>query len=147
MPKYSKGRFQLKNPEKYIGINSPIWRSSWEHAVMQKLDTHPAIDKWASESIRIPYRNPLTGKITTYVPDFFVSYIDKNNQKFVELWEVKPEKQAFRESVGKSKVDQAQYIVNMAKWEAAREFCRQRGIHFRIITENDLFVTNSKRKR
>lgn len=147
MPKYSKGRYKLKNPEKYIGINEPIWRSSWERAVMDKLDTHPSIEKWASESIKIPYRNPLTGKPTIYVPDFFVSYTDKTNKKFVELWEIKPAKQAFEEDAGNSVINRAHLLVNNAKWAAARAFCEQKGIIFRIITENDLFVTNKKKKK
>lgn len=147
MANYSKGRFKLKNPDKYIGKNVPLWRSSWEFAVMNMLDNHPGIDKWASESIRIPYRNPFTGTITTYVPDFFVSYIDKANKRFVEVWEIKPESQSLKESVGRSRHNQIQYEINMAKWAAAKAFCEQQGMFFRIITENDLFVTNKKRKR
>lgn len=147
MPKYSKGKFKLKNPGKYIGLGTPTWRSSWEQAVMMTLDSHPSIEKWASESIKIPYRNPLTGKATIYVPDFFVIYTDKTNKKFVELWEIKPAKQAFKESAGNSKLNQAHLLVNNAKWTAARAFCEQKGINFRIITEDDLFVTNKKKKR
>lgn len=147
MPKYSKGLFKLTNPDKYIGLNNPIWRSSWEWAVMNTLDNHPGIEKWASESIKIPYRNPLTGRSTIYVPDFFVVYTDKTNKKFSELWEIKPAKQAFKESAGNSKINQAHLLVNTAKWEAARAFCYPRGIFFRIITEEDLFITNKKKKK
>lgn len=147
MARYSKGRFKLKNPEKYIGTGTPMWRSSWEQAVMVTLDSHPSIEKWASESIKIPYRNPLTGKFTIYVPDFFVVYTDKTNKKFVELWEIKPEKHTLKEAAGNSKLNQAHLLVNTAKWAAARLFCEQKGINFRIITENDLFITNKRKKR
>jgi hypothetical protein len=147
MATYSRGQYKLKNPDKYIGIKTPIWRSSWEFAVMKMCDENVNIEKWASESIRIPYRNPLTGKNTIYVPDFFVSFVDKNNMKHAELWEIKPESHAVKEAVGKSKNNQAQFIINMAKWEAARAFCRQQGIAFRIITEHDLFYSTKKKKK
>ena len=46
---------------------------------MRLCDEHPNVAKWASESIKIPYRHPFTGKYTVYVPDFFVVYVDKND--------------------------------------------------------------------
>jgi len=48
------------------------------------------------------------------------------------------------EDVGRSKVRQAQYIQNQAKWSAANAYCRQQGIRFRIITENELFHNGYK---
>ena len=44
-----------------------------------------------------------------------------------------------RESVGRDKFRQAQYVRNIAKWEAARAWCKQKKIVFRVITENDIF--------
>jgi hypothetical protein len=146
MKKFAQGRYELKNPEKYIGLKSPTYRSSWEWAVMSMCDNNPAINKWASESIKIPYRCPLTGKQTIYVPDFFVSYTDKGGRPHAELWEVKPANQAIREQVGKSKINQAHYVKNMAKWEAARAWCKQQNIMFRILSENDIFHTGSKKR-
>lgn len=140
----SRGRYQVKNPEKYVGNRTPIYRSSWELRVCMMLDNNPAIQKWTSEGIRIPYRCPLTGRQTVYVPDFFVHFVDKHGKQRAELWEIKPSNQAFRENVGRSKVNQAHYIKNMAKWEAARAFCKQQGIFFRIISEKDIFH-NGKR--
>ena len=69
--KFSHGKFTPKNPEKYIGTYPISYRSSWELVFMNKCDTHPNIKQWASESIKIPYRNPLTKKHTYYIPDFF----------------------------------------------------------------------------
>lgn len=144
MTKFAQGKFALKNPDKYVGNRSPTYRSSWEWAVMNMCDNNPSIASWASEAIKIPYRCPLTGKQTIYVPDFFVNYIDKNGKQHAEVWEVKPASQAIREKVGKSKFNQAHYIKNMAKWEAARAWCAQQGIMFRVISENDIFH-NGKR--
>ena len=144
MKKFAQGKFQLKHPEKYVGNKTPMYRSSWEWAIMQMFDNNPSIQKWASEAIKIPYRDPLTGKHTIYVPDFFVNYVDKNNKQHAEIWEVKPASQAIKEKVGRNRVNQAHYIKNMAKWEAARAWCKQQGLFFRVVSESDIFH-NGKR--
>lgn len=144
--KFAQGRYDLKNPDKYIGTKTPMYRSSWEWHFMKLCDEHPAIAKWASESIKIPYRDPLTGKYTIYVPDFFIVYKDKNGKKHAEVVEVKPANQTLRERVGKSRYNQEQYIKNMAKWEAASKWCKQQQIKFRIISEEDIFHQGSKRR-
>lgn len=146
MPKFAQGRFEMKNPDKYVGTRRPLARSSWEFVFMRMLDEHPGVFNWASESVQIPYRDPLTGKYTIYVPDFFVVYKDKNGKKHAELVEVKPTNQTRLESVGKSLFNQEQYIKNMAKWEAANAWCRQQGIKFRVINEGDIFHQGSKRR-
>jgi hypothetical protein len=87
----------------------------------------------------------LTGKQTVYVPDFFIAYADKGGKSRVELIEVKPSNQTLREKVGNSKHNQAHYILNQAKWTAARAWCKQKGIFFRIITENDIFHQGRRR--
>ena len=69
--KYSQGKYVIKNPDKYIGKKQPTYRSSWEYAMMQMCDNHPSVLNWASESVRIPYFNPVSGKKTNYIPDFF----------------------------------------------------------------------------
>jgi hypothetical protein len=46
-------------------------------AFMRLCDEHPNVYQWASEAIKIPYRHPITGKYTIYVPDFFIVYMDK----------------------------------------------------------------------
>ena len=72
MAKFAQGRFQIKNPDKYIGGRTPLYRSSWEFAFMRFCDESPSISKWANESIKIPYKHPLTGRFTIYVPDFLL---------------------------------------------------------------------------
>ncbi|MDC0002486.1 TnsA endonuclease N-terminal domain-containing protein [bacterium] len=139
MGRFAQGKFELKNPDKYMGNRTPTYRSSWEFAFMQMCDNHPNIRHWASESIKIPYRNPLTGKQTIYVPDFFIVYNNTKGKQHVELIEVKPSNQALKEKLGRSKHNQAAWIVNQAKWEAARAYCKQKGIYFRIVTEKDIF--------
>lgn len=142
--KYQRGSFVPENPEKYVGTYPIIYRSSWELTVMRMCDSHQNILQWASESIKIPYVNPLTGKYTVYVPDFMVALEDRTGRQKVELWEIKPSKQTFVKEA-KQKRDQFALAVNAAKWKAATIFCKERNITFRVITENDIF-RNPKRK-
>jgi len=139
MSRFAQGKFTLKNPDKYVGTKTPTYRSSWEFAFMKFCDEHPSVGQWASEAIRIPYRNPLTGRHTIYVPDFFIAYVGKNGKQRVELIEVKPANQTFREKLGRSRTNQASYVVNQAKWSAANAWCKQKGIFFRVINEGDIF--------
>lgn len=137
--KFARGKFTMQNPGKYVGLKSPTYRSSWELTFMNFCDKNPAIQKWASEAVQIPYRDPLTNRNTIYVPDFFIQYLDKKNRLLVELIEIKPASQTILERVGKSKYNQAQYVKNQAKWAAATIWCKQQGIKFRILNENDIF--------
>ena len=130
-----------------MGNKEPYWRSSWEFSFCKFCDEHPSIQKWASEGIKIPYRNPFTGKNTIYVPDFFIVYVDKDGKQHAELIEVKPVNQTVKEKTGKSKANQAAWILNQAKWEAAQSYCRQKGIKFRIVTEDDLYSGTGSRSR
>jgi len=137
--KFARGKFTMKFPEKYVGLKVPTYRSSWEWSFMNFCDTNPAVQKWASEAVQIPYRDPLTNRQTVYVPDFFIQYVDKNSKLNVELIEIKPASQSILERVGKNKYNQAQFVKNQAKWTAANAWCKQQGIKFRILNENDLF--------
>ena len=137
--KFARGKFTMKHPEKYVGTKTPTYRSSWEWSFMNFCDTNLSIQKWASEAISIPYKDPLTGRHTIYVPDFFIQYVDKTGKIHVELIEIKPASQQILERVGKSKHNQAQYVKNQAKWAAANAWCKQQGITFRVLNQNDLF--------
>jgi len=139
MGKYANGKFQIQNPQKYVGNKTPTYRSSWEFVFMQFCDNNPNILQWASEAIHIAYRNPLTGKNTIYVPDFLITYNDPSGKPRAEVIEVKPTKETSLQEAGKSPRAQAAAILNMAKWEAARAFCKSRGMTFRVVTEKDLF--------
>jgi hypothetical protein len=138
MAKYAQGKFQPRNAAKYVGTGLPRYRSGWEFAFMQFCDNNDNVIRWASEAIRIPYRNPLTGKQTVYVPDFFVQYKTKNNKLCTEVIEIKPKKQSLIESKQSAR-DRAAVAVNYAKWDAATKWCKHQGLIFRVITEDDIF--------
>ena len=145
MAKFAQGKYTLKNPEKYVGTKTPTYRSSWEFAFMRFCDENPSVEKWASEAIRIPYKNPFTGKHTIYVPDFFIAYSDAKGNQRVEVIEVKPDNQTTKENVGNSRANQMHWALNQVKWEAARAWCKQKNIFFRVITEKDIFHQGQRR--
>lgn len=138
MSKYASGKYTIKNPEKYIGKRSPTYRSSWEFTFCSFCDNNPAVVNWASEAIQIPYRNPVSGKQTIYVPDFLIVYVDAKQQKHTELIEIKPSKEATMESA-KSYRDKLMVAINMAKWAAADSWARANNMRFRVVTEFDIF--------
>ena len=144
MKKFAQGVYEVVNAEKYVGGKKPYFRSSWELAFMRMCDQHPNILKWANENIKIPYRNPVTGKHTNYVPDFMIQYIDKNGSEHVELIEIKPANQTTLEAA-KGKAQSLQVAVNAAKWTAAQEWCKRKGIRFKVINEDQIFRNNKPR--
>lgn len=111
---------------------------------MRFCDNNPAVQSWASEAVSIPYRDPLTGRQTIYVPDFFIQYVDKDGKLHVELIEIKPQSQTVKEKVGKNRNNQLQYVKNLAKWQAAQAWCKAKKIKFRVVNEQDLFHNGSK---
>jgi len=145
MARFANGKYEVQNAHKFVGKSLPTYRSSWELAFMRMCDSHPNILKWASENIKIPYRNPATGKYANYVPDFMIQYIDKDGTEHVELVEIKPSTQTTLENA-RNKGDAFQTAVNAAKWTAAQEWCKRKGIRFKVINEDQIFRSNKPRK-
>ena len=138
MAKYANGKFTIKNPEKYMGKRSPTYRSSWEFAFMNFCDNNPSVLNWTSESVKIPYFNPVLGKQTIYVPDFLIVYMDSNQKQHTEVVEIKPSIQTTMEGA-RSYQDKLSVAINMANWAAADNWARANNMRFRVITEYDIF--------
>ena len=145
MANWAQGIYEVKNPQKYVGKHKPKYRSGWEFTFMNFCDNNKNVMYWASEAIAIPYRNPLTGKQSRYIPDFFVVYQNKFGRQIAEVVEIKPKKQSLIESRAASARDRAVVAVNHAKWQAANAYCKQQGYTFRVITEDDLFYNGRKK--
>ena len=143
MSKFAQGPYTVKNAAKYVGKGVPRYRSGWELAFMRFLDNNDHVMQWASESISIPYRHPVTGKNTIYIPDFLITYRTKDNQMKAEVIEIKPKKQSVLESKASAK-DRTIVAINYAKWDAATKWCRRQGLTFRVVTEDDIFRNGSK---
>jgi hypothetical protein len=138
----NNGEFVPKNPDKYRGKLPIQYRSSWELTVFNAFDQHPNVLEWASESLAIPYLHPFSGKMTMYIPDLLVRYMDKDGAMYSEVIEIKPAKEALAEKA-KSRYDKLSLVVNQAKWKAAASWCIKNGLKFRILTEQQIY-TNYK---
>jgi len=142
-----KGKFKPKNFGKYWGDPTKItYRSLLERRFMCFCDDSPAIIKWNSEEVIIPYLSPIDNRYHRYYVDFLIKTKTKTGQIKTTLIEVKPHSQT-SPPVKKSgsKKPTRTYIkeamtwgVNEAKWKAATEFCLDRKWQFKIITEKDL---------
>jgi len=144
MANYRQGAYTVRNPAKYVGNRTPRYRSGWELTFMMFLDSNENVLQWASESISIPYRNPLTGKQSIYVPDFLVTYRGPNNTTKAELIEIKPKKQSLVESKMNAN-ERAIIAVNYAKWDSATKWARRNGLVFRVINEDQIYHQGNKK--
>ena len=145
MSKFAQGPYTVKNTAKYVGNGVPRYRSGWELTFMRFLDNNDNVMQWASESIQIPYRNPVTGKQSIYVPDFLITYKTRQNTLIAELIEIKPKKQSVIESKMSNR-DRMVVAINYAKWAQAEKWCKRNGFKFRILTEEDLFYNGGGRR-
>ena len=138
-----KGRYIPSKPRKYKGDPSNIiYRSLWERKFMVYCDRNDAILEWGSEEIIIPYKSPLDGRIHRYFPDFYVKVKQNDGTIKKMIIEVKPKKQC-KPPVCKKKtkyyIKEVQtWGVNKAKWEYALEWCKDRNMEFKILTEDHL---------
>ena len=146
MGNFAQGFYTIKNPQKYVGKHKPKYRSGWELTFMNFLDNNDKILAWASEAISVPYRNPLTGKHSNYIPDFFVLYENKYGVKCAEIVEIKPKKQSLIESKVANARDRAIVAINHAKWADAMAYCKKQGLTFRVINEDHIFHQGKKGK-
>ena len=141
-----KGKFQPSNIEKYRGDHrNVIYRSLWERKFMMYCDRNANILEWGSEEIVIPYRSPLDGRIHRYFPDFYIKVKENNGNIQKYIIEVKPKKQCIEPKKQKERTktylrEVTEYAKNQAKWKAAKEYCEDRRLQFKILTEDHLGV-------
>ena len=145
MSRSHKGKYSPRNPGKYRGDHTMIeYRSSWERMFMKWCDLREEVLKWSSEEMCIWYMDPITKKNRRYFSDFIIQVKDSDGLIRTEMIEVKPYKQMVgpdRNPARKTKAwiyEVKTYATNMAKWEAAKKYCKKKGWSFRIITEYDL---------
>ena len=143
---FAQGIYEVKNTGKYIGKTLPKYRSSWELAFMRMCDQHPNILQWASEAIKIPYINPVSRRKVNYIPDFLIMYKTKSGKPRAEIVEIKPKAQTSLKEATSDR-EKVQAIVNKAKWQAAYDFCRSKGMGFRVLTQDQIFKNPNTRKK
>ena len=132
------GKYIVKNRSKYKGdADNVIFRSMWERHCFYWCDHNSNIKHWSSEETIIPYYYDVDKKYHRYFMDLKIITAEKTI-----LVEIKPEKETApptSERRTKRYINESlTYIKNMNKWEAAEDYCKDRGWEFQIWTEKTL---------
>ena len=151
MAESNKSKYKPSFPKKYKGNpNNIICRSNWERKFCQWCDNNENILEWGSEELWIPYKSPVDRRVHRYFPDFIIKVKESTGQVKTYIVEVKPKKQTKPPTSKSSPFDVKTYAINEAKWKAAKEFCDDRRIGFKIITEEELgikYVAKNRRTK
>ena len=81
-----------------------------------------------------------------YYPRYPKKYKDSAGKRRTMVVEVKPKSQTKMPIQNPKKRTKSwaysvrTYAINQAKWKAAREFCKDRNIEFKIMTEDELGI-------
>ena len=135
-----KGKYKLKNKDKYIGdTKDVVYRSLWERQCFKWCENNPQVKGWNSEEIVIPYISDVDKRLHRYFVDLLI--VMENEE--VYLVEIKPKKQTIKPKVPKRKTKKyikeiSTYVVNTNKWKAADKFANKKGWKFQIWTEETL---------
>lgn len=132
------------NENKYVDKDVIICKSSWELAFCQWCDNNDNILRWGSETIAVPYFDPVKRKQRRYFPDFTILLRDVNGNINKYIVEIKPYKETILPIKGNKKENTYlyefyTYQTNVAKWKSAVAFCKKYGFEFKILTEKDIF--------
>ena len=141
-----KGKYQPSYPQKYKGDpTNIIYRSLWERKFMVYCDLNERVLEWGSEEIALPYHSPVDNKVHRYFPDFYIKVKESTGHIKKYLIEIKPKKQTAPPAKPKRQTkgyiyEVYEYAKNQAKWEAAKEFCKDRLWEFKVLTEDELGI-------
>jgi hypothetical protein len=134
------GRYPVGNPQKYDGDSTKVYyRSLWERQVFKWCESNPQVLRWSSEETVIPYKCKTDNRVHRY----FVDVKIKLETGETYLIEIKPKKETIAPKKParqtKKYVNEVMtYVKNQSKWEAAEEYCMQRGWKFVVWTEDTL---------
>ena len=110
-----------------------IYRSSYEKTFIIWLENSKDVKHWGSECICIPYFYAVDQKMHHYYPDYFVEMVDGT----CLVVEIKPSTQT-KKPINENCYAYHEYIKNICKWQAAKEFCEAKGYKFKILTEKTI---------
>lgn len=144
---FNQGYFKPNNPSKYAGPTPIIYRSSWERKFMMWCDKNEKITMWSSEPVEISYWSRQDSTSRKYYPDFYFKALQPDDSVKEYLVEIKPKQQIQKPEPPKVNSKKAlksykflaeQYVKNMDKYNAAKEFCNQRNWNFIVLTEETI---------
>lgn len=146
---YNNGYYNIKNVDKYIGDPSKIiYRSSWERKFCVFCDNSSNVFRWSSEPFPIKYYSPIDKRQHEYNVDFYMKLRHDNGIIDDYLIEIKPkEKLKKPEPPSKQTLKKLllynerckEYVINVAKFAAAKAYAAKIGYKFIVITEDFLF--------
>jgi len=150
-----KGWYKLKNIDKFIkphddymksfneSIGSVEFKSGLEEKAFIFCDNNPKIKSWTVEPLAIKYIKPTDNKVHRYYPDLLITFTS-GDTFLIEIkssGETKPPKKPKKQTLKSEKNYKnalTTYAINSAKWKAAGEFCKEKGIKFIFLTELQL---------
>lgn len=135
--RYNQGYINPNSCKKlFPGLNNEpiIYRSSYEKKFIYWLENNKTIKYWGSECFFINYTSIIDGKIHRYFPDYFIEFIDGTKM----VVEIKPYNQTHKPINENNIWANKEYMKNISKWKAAKEYCDARGYKFKILTENTI---------
>lgn len=140
----AKGTYEIKNWEKYVGTKNPRYLSSYELKFFEWADSCSGVVKWAAESVVVKYFDPIKNKVRRYIVDVYMEVKTQTGETKKYLIEIKPLQFTRAPKTTKRNrntviQEQATFVTNQAKWQAAEEYARARGMSFILITERDIF--------
>ena len=140
-----KSRFKPSFPKKYKGdSDNIICRSSWERRFCNYCDLNENVLQWGSEEFWIPYKSPVDKRVHRYFPDFYIKVKQSSGVTKKFIIEVKPKYQTKppvknpKRKTKKWYKDVQNWGINSAKWKSANQYCEDKGMEFKILTEDHL---------
>ncbi len=136
--RFHQGFYKVKNPDKYIGKDLPIYRSGIELKFFKFCDDSQNVIRWSSENIAIPYYDDVTHKNRKYYVDNFVEIVEGTVVKkyLIEIKDIKETTQPNPKSKKKKATllyEQCTWITNNCKWKYANAFCKLHGMDFLLL--------------
>ena len=134
--RYQQGYINPHSCKKLVDYSKPIiYRSSYEKKFGCWLESNPQVVRWGSECVCIPYLY-IDSKTHKYYPDYYVEMED-GGRTVKMLVEIKPANQT-KPPVNENAWAMKEWSRNSCKWKAAMEYCNQRGLVFKILTEHTI---------
>lgn len=153
----NKGYYEIINKEKYYPSGkAPIFKSTWEAQVFRGLDINANVLAWGYEPLEIYYYSPKYLRYTVYYPDILCHIRMEGGAERKYLIEIKPAKftvmpkkpvpptsndakkwERYRKGLASFQYNMKDYMVNMAKWEAAQVWCSKNNVIWKILNEKN----------
>lgn len=109
-----------------------IYRSGLEYKFIRWCERSEIVARWASEPICVEYILASDKRVHKYYPDFM--FETTSGKKYIV--EVKPYAQTIQPSTTSSLYEKRNWVKNISKWKAAKDFtATQKDAEFIIITE------------